>query len=140
VHWQLASDFRRRHPKVDLHPDVLFIDDGDILTSAGSAAALDLALHIVRLDHGAQTANFVSRRLVFSAFRDGGMANRRARRPGAPSHPSTAPASRVISPSCRAVAENALLDANRQPIPVPGHPAAARQHQAGAAAAVTIAG
>src|SRR6202453_4030127 len=110
VHWQLAGDFRRRHPKVDLHPDVLFVDDGDILTSAGSAAALDLALHIVRLDHGAQTANFVSRRLVFSAFRDGGMANRRARRPGAPSHPSTAPASRVISPSCRAVAENALLD------------------------------
>jgi AraC family transcriptional activator FtrA len=51
---------------------VLFVDDGDILTSAGSAAALDLALHIVRLDHGAQIANFVSRRLVFSAFRDGG--------------------------------------------------------------------
>jgi AraC family transcriptional activator FtrA len=72
VHWQLADDFRRRHPRVDLRPDVLFVDDGDILTSAGSAAALDLALHIVRLDHGAQTANFVSRRLVFSAFRDGG--------------------------------------------------------------------
>jgi putative intracellular protease/amidase len=72
VHWQLAGDFRRRHPKVDLQPDVLFVDDGDILTSAGSAAALDLALHIVRLDHGAQVANFVSRRLVFSAFRDGG--------------------------------------------------------------------
>jgi transcriptional regulator GlxA family with amidase domain len=72
VHWQLADDFRYRHPKVDLHPDVLFVDDGNILTSAGSAAALDLALHIVRLDHGAQAANFVSRRLVFSAFRDGG--------------------------------------------------------------------
>ena len=72
VHWQLAADFRRRHPQVDLRPDVLFIDDGDILTSAGSAAALDLALHIVRLDHGARVANFVSRRLVFSAFRDGG--------------------------------------------------------------------
>jgi AraC family transcriptional activator FtrA len=72
VHWQLARDFARRHPDVDLRPDVLFVDDGDILTSAGSAAALDLALHIVRLDHGAQIANFVSRRLVFSAFRDGG--------------------------------------------------------------------
>jgi AraC family transcriptional activator FtrA len=72
VHWQLAADFRRRHPEVDLRPDVLFVDDGDILTSAGSAAALDLALHIVRLDHGARVANFVSRRLVFSAFRDGG--------------------------------------------------------------------
>lgn len=72
VHWQLAADFRCRHPEVDLRPDVLFVDDGDILTSAGSAAALDLALHIVRLDHGARVANFVSRRLVFSAFRDGG--------------------------------------------------------------------
>jgi AraC family transcriptional regulator, transcriptional activator FtrA len=72
VHWQLAAGFRRRHPQVDLRPDVLFVDDGDILTSAGSAAALDLALHIVRLDHGARIANFVSRRLVFSAFRDGG--------------------------------------------------------------------
>lgn len=56
----------------NLKPDVLFVDDGDILTSAGSAAALYLALHIVRLDHGAQVANFVSRRLVFSAFRDSG--------------------------------------------------------------------
>ena len=72
VHWQLAADFQRRHPEVDLRPDVLFVDDGDILTSAGSAAALDLALHVVRLDHGAQIANFVSRRLVFAAFRDGG--------------------------------------------------------------------
>ena len=72
VHWQLADDFRRRYPEVDLRPHVLFVDDGNILTSAGSAAALDLALHIVRLDHGAQVANMVSRRLVFSAFRDGG--------------------------------------------------------------------
>jgi AraC family transcriptional activator FtrA len=72
VHWQLADDFRCRYPEVDLRPHVLFVDDGDILTSAGSAAALDLALHIVRLDHGAQVANMVSCRLVFSAFRDGG--------------------------------------------------------------------
>jgi AraC family transcriptional activator FtrA len=72
VHWQLADDFRRRFPSVDLRPDVLYVDDGDVLTSAGSAAALDLALHIVRLDHGAEIANYVSRRLVFAAYRDGG--------------------------------------------------------------------
>jgi len=72
VHWLLAEEFRRRHPAVDLTPDVLYVDDGDILTSAGSAAALDLALHIVRRDHGAKVANRVSRRLVFSAHRDGG--------------------------------------------------------------------
>jgi AraC family transcriptional regulator, transcriptional activator FtrA len=72
VHWLLADEFRDRHPQVQLTPDVLYVDDGDILTSAGSAAALDLALHIVRLDHGAEVANTVSRRLVFSAHRDGG--------------------------------------------------------------------
>jgi AraC family transcriptional activator FtrA len=72
VHWQLLDDFAMRFPDVSVEPDVLFVDDGDILTSAGSAAALDLALHIVRTDFGAQVANHVSRRLVFSAFRDGG--------------------------------------------------------------------
>ncbi|MFI5932957.1 GlxA family transcriptional regulator [Actinoplanes sp. NPDC051494] len=72
VHWQLAEEFRRRFPAVRLEPDVLFVDDGDVLTSAGSAAALDLGLHIVRRDHGAHVANHVGRRLVFAAFRDGG--------------------------------------------------------------------
>ncbi len=51
---------------------MLFIDDGDVLTSAGSAAALDLSLHIVRRDYGTEVANHVGRRLVFAAFRDGG--------------------------------------------------------------------
>ena len=51
---------------------MLFVDDGDVLTSAGSAAALDLALHIVRTDHGAEIANHVSRRLVFAGYREGG--------------------------------------------------------------------
>ncbi|GAA0596698.1 helix-turn-helix domain-containing protein [Streptomyces crystallinus] len=72
AHWQWADDFRARFPSVDLRPDVLFVDDGDILTSAGSAAALDLGLHLVRRDHGAEVANSVSRRLVFAAHRDGG--------------------------------------------------------------------
>lgn len=72
VHWQLADEFRRRFPTVDLQADVLYVDDGDILTAAGSAAAMDLALHVVRRDHGSTVANFVSRRLVFSGFRAGG--------------------------------------------------------------------
>ncbi|MGI5499526.1 GlxA family transcriptional regulator [Lentzea sp. CA-135723] len=72
AHWQWADEFRTRFPQVTLEPDVLFVDDGDILTSAGSAAALDLGLHLVRRDHGAQTATSVSRRLVFAAHRDGG--------------------------------------------------------------------
>ncbi|MFE1146523.1 GlxA family transcriptional regulator [Streptomyces albidoflavus] len=72
AHWQWADDFRARFPSVRLEPDVLFVDDGDILTAAGSAAALDLGLHLVRRDHGAEVANAVSRRLVFAAHREGG--------------------------------------------------------------------
>nr|WP_307172918.1 helix-turn-helix domain-containing protein [Streptomyces sp. B3I7] len=72
AHWQWADSFRSRFPSVRLEADVLFVDDGDILTAAGSAAALDLGLHVVRRDHGAEIANFVSRRLVFAAHRDGG--------------------------------------------------------------------
>ncbi|MEU2250604.1 helix-turn-helix domain-containing protein [Streptomyces sp. NPDC019224] len=72
AHWQWVDSFRARFPSVRLEPDVLFVDDGDILTAAGSAAALDLGLHVVRRDHGAEIANSVSRRLVFAAHRDGG--------------------------------------------------------------------
>lgn len=72
THWQWADSFRDRFPAVRLEENVLFVDDGDILTAAGSAAALDLGLHIVRRDHGVQIANSVSRRLVFAAHRDGG--------------------------------------------------------------------
>ncbi|WAL69092.1 helix-turn-helix domain-containing protein [Amycolatopsis cynarae] len=72
AHWQWAEGFRERFPAVHLEPDVLFVDDGDILTAAGSAAALDLGLHVVRRDYGAEIANAVSRRLVFAANRDGG--------------------------------------------------------------------
>ncbi|WTO36214.1 helix-turn-helix domain-containing protein [Streptomyces achromogenes] len=72
THWMWARAFRELHPAVRLEPDVLFVDEGDILTAAGSAAALDLGLHIWRRDHGAETANAVSRRLVFAAHRDGG--------------------------------------------------------------------
>ncbi|WP_079168906.1 MULTISPECIES: GlxA family transcriptional regulator [unclassified Streptomyces] len=72
THWQCAELLRSRYPAVRVEPDVLFVDDGSVLTSAGSAAALDLGLHIIRRDHGAETANTISRRLVFPANRDGG--------------------------------------------------------------------
>ncbi|QHC20194.1 GlxA family transcriptional regulator [Streptomyces sp. GS7] len=72
AHWRWADSFRARFPAVRLETDVLFVDDGDILTAAGSAAALDLGLYVVRRDHGAEIANAVSRRLVFAGHRDGG--------------------------------------------------------------------
>jgi AraC family transcriptional activator FtrA len=72
THWQWAAEFAERFPRVRWEPDVLFVDEGDVLTAAGSAAALDLGLHLIRRDHGAEVVNAVSRRLVFTGHRDGG--------------------------------------------------------------------
>ncbi|MFE9450937.1 GlxA family transcriptional regulator [Streptomyces sp. NPDC006739] len=74
THWHMTDLFRRRYPQVDLDPDVLFVDDGRILTSAGAAAGVDVCLHIVRSDHGSELANFVARCCVVPPFRDGGQA------------------------------------------------------------------
>jgi AraC family transcriptional regulator, transcriptional activator FtrA len=72
THWRYAETLQRRHPLLHVDPDVLYIDEGQILTSAGSAAGLDLCLHLVRRDFGAEIANQVARRLVISPHRDGG--------------------------------------------------------------------
>ncbi|MFJ2650104.1 helix-turn-helix domain-containing protein [Streptomyces sp. NPDC087420] len=72
THWRWADLFAARFPAVRLDPDVLFVDEGDIVTAAGSAAALDACLQLIRNDHGARTAVAVSRRLVFALHRDGG--------------------------------------------------------------------
>ncbi|MEV0077606.1 helix-turn-helix domain-containing protein [Nocardia neocaledoniensis] len=74
THWRLADTFRRHFPRVHLDPDVLFVDDGDVLTSAGAASGIDLCLHIVRADHGSAVANQVARRCVVPPWRDGGQA------------------------------------------------------------------
>ncbi|MBB4688912.1 helix-turn-helix domain-containing protein [Amycolatopsis jiangsuensis] len=72
THWRWADEFSARYPRVQLEPDVLFVEDGTVLTAAGSAAALDLGLYVIQRDHGAEVANAVSRRLVFTGHRDGG--------------------------------------------------------------------
>ncbi|OEV10953.1 GlxA family transcriptional regulator [Streptomyces nanshensis] len=74
THWALAAEFRRLFPAVDLDADVLFIDDGDVLTSAGAASGMDVCLHVVRNDHGAELANRVARLCVVPPWRDGGQA------------------------------------------------------------------
>jgi transcriptional regulator GlxA family with amidase domain len=74
THWQDTDELARRHPEVRVDPRVLYVDDGDVLTSAGAAASIDLALHLVRLDHGAEVANGVARRAVVPPHRDGGQA------------------------------------------------------------------
>jgi AraC family transcriptional activator FtrA len=72
--WAVADRFREQFPLVKLDCDVLYIDDGDVLTSAGNSAAADLALHIVRGDHGAEIANRVARQMVAPPHRRGGQA------------------------------------------------------------------
>lgn len=74
THWRYSDRLAREFPAVTVDPDVLYVDDGDILTSAGVAAGVDLCLHMVRSDHGAEAANAITRRMVVAAHRDGGQA------------------------------------------------------------------
>ncbi len=74
THWLYADEMARRYPAVKLDPSVLYVDDGDVLTSSGTSAGIDLCLHIVYSDHGAAAANALARRLVAPAHRGGGQA------------------------------------------------------------------
>ncbi|MDA8320155.1 MAG: helix-turn-helix domain-containing protein [Actinomycetota bacterium] len=72
THWMYADVLARDYPAVRVDSDVLYVDEGDVLTSAGSAAGIDLCLHLIRRDHGAAVANQIARRLVVPAHRRGG--------------------------------------------------------------------
>ncbi|MFG2712875.1 helix-turn-helix domain-containing protein [Streptomyces goshikiensis] len=74
THWLHAAALAAKYPRVEVDPDVLYLDHGSVLTSAGKAAAMDLCLHLVRLDHGSAVANQVARRLVVPPHRAGGQA------------------------------------------------------------------
>jgi AraC family transcriptional regulator, transcriptional activator FtrA len=74
THWRHVDSLTSRYPNIKVEPDVLYVDEGSILTSAGSAAGIDLCLHIVRRDYGAEIANQVARRLVMPPHREGGQA------------------------------------------------------------------
>lgn len=72
THWRYVDKLRAKYPRIEVEPDVLYVDEGSVLTSAGSAAGIDLCLHVVRRDYGAEVANQVARRLVVPPHRDGG--------------------------------------------------------------------
>ena len=74
AHWRHADRLMARYPNLHVEPDVLYVDEGSILTSAGSTAGIDLGLHIIRLDYGAEIANEIARRLVMAPHREGGQA------------------------------------------------------------------
>src|SRR5206468_6223547 len=74
THWMHADALAERFPAVEVDPNVLYVDEGDGMTPAGTAAGIDLLLHVVRLDYGAEVANIVARRMVVPPHRDGGQA------------------------------------------------------------------
>ncbi|WP_132210659.1 helix-turn-helix domain-containing protein [Kribbella steppae] len=74
THWGHTAELSARYPLAEVDPDVLYTDNGSVLTSAGKAAAVDLSLHLIHLDHGAAIANSVARRLVVPPHRSGGQA------------------------------------------------------------------
>jgi len=74
THWAHTDVLAERYPRIQVDPDVLYVDNGRVLTSAGKAAAIDLCLHLIRSDHGVKVANTAARRLVVPPHRDGGQA------------------------------------------------------------------
>jgi transcriptional regulator GlxA family with amidase domain len=74
THWTECAELAHRYPGISVDPDVLYVDEGDILTSAGSAASIDLCLHVVRQDYGSEIATDLARQLVVPPQRDGGQA------------------------------------------------------------------
>jgi transcriptional regulator GlxA family with amidase domain len=92
THWAHADTFRRLFPAVHLDENLLFVDDGEVLTSAGLAAGIDLCLHLIRRDHGVAVANHVARQCVVPPWRAGGQAQFIERPVPAADHDSTAAA------------------------------------------------
>ena len=74
THWQWAGELASRYPSVEVDPRVLYVEDGPVITSAGTAAGIDACLHLLRLEHGAAVANAIARRMVVPPHRDGGQA------------------------------------------------------------------
>jgi transcriptional regulator GlxA family with amidase domain len=89
THWAYVTQFTECFPDVQLDPGVLFVDDGDVLTSAGVAAGIDLCLHVIRRDHGSEVANRAARRCVVPAWREGGQSQFIERPVPAPAEAST---------------------------------------------------
>lgn len=72
THWRLAKELTRLYPEAKIDPDVLYVDDGDLITSAGTAAGIDACLHLVRRELGSAVATRIARRMVVPPQRDGG--------------------------------------------------------------------
>ena len=91
THWAYADEFRALYPKVELNENVLFVDDGDVLSSAGLGAGVDLCLHVIRRDHGTEVANRAARYCVVPPWREGGQSQYIDRHVPDPGTDGTAP-------------------------------------------------
>lgn len=91
THWAYAPEFRKLYPNVSLNENVLFVDDGDVLTSAGLGAGVDLCLHVIRRDHGTEVANRAARYCVVPPWREGGQSQYIDRHVPEPGSEGTAP-------------------------------------------------
>jgi AraC family transcriptional activator FtrA len=91
THWRMAAELAARFPDVHVEPDTLYIDLGDVATSAGTAAGIDLCLHLARRDHGAAQAAQIARHMVMPPHREGGQLQYAARPPAGPPPESLAP-------------------------------------------------
>jgi len=91
THWAYADEFRALYPNVLLNENVLFVDDGDVLTSAGLGAGVDLCLHVIRRDHGSEVANRAARYCVVPPWREGGQSQYIDRQVPDPGTDGTAP-------------------------------------------------
>ncbi len=96
THWSSAAQLAERYPDVNVNPDVLFVDEGDVLTSAGAATGLDLCLHMIRTDFGSAIAADVARHIVIAPQRDGGQAQFIVHPQPGPDHGSLEPTMRWI--------------------------------------------
>jgi AraC family transcriptional activator FtrA len=74
THWRYAEKLAQRYPRIRVEPDHLYVDNGQVITAAGSAAGIDMLLHVVRRDYGARIGNLVAQRLVVAPHREGGQA------------------------------------------------------------------
>lgn len=101
THWLGAAELARRHPRVEVDPDVLFVDNGQFLTSAGAAAGMDLCLHLIRTDLGAAVAADAARLAVTPLERDGGQAQFITHEPPAPDGSTLEPLLRWLEENAR---------------------------------------
>jgi transcriptional regulator GlxA family with amidase domain len=102
THWAAAGLLAARHPEIEVDPDVLYVDNGGTLTSAGAAAGLDLCLHLVRRDHGSAVAADIARTSVMPLERDGGQAQFIVHEPPAPEGATLEPLLRWMRENVRA--------------------------------------